>query len=64
MEDKLIVAVSSNPELYDVTSVNYENQGKDRAWQAITEEPGIPGKFKKVSWFNLFISERVGYSLS
>ncbi len=46
MEDKLIVAVTAHPELYDTYCGLYRDRyKKEQAWIKVSEVAGLPGKF-------------------
>ena len=48
MEDKLIVAVTGHPALYDPRCAMYKDRNKkEQAWAKVSEEVGSPGKFYK-----------------
>ncbi|XP_051977935.1 uncharacterized protein LOC127639764 [Xyrauchen texanus] len=54
MEEKLILAVSSHPELYDSTSYfNRDRNKKDLAWKRVSEEIGQPEDFCRKKWKSL-----------
>lgn len=48
MEDKLIVAISARPFIYDRSSILFKDR-KERvfAWKLISKEVGMSGKFFK-----------------
>ena len=49
MEEKIVVAVSGFPEIYDTMSYIYRDRNKkELAWRKISEEVGIPGKLYKI----------------
>ena len=48
MEDKLIVAVTAHPVLYDTSCLLYRDRyKKEQAWNKVSEVAGLPGKFCK-----------------
>ena len=48
MEDKLIVAVTAHPVLYDTSCLLYRDRyKKEQPWNKVSEVAGLPGKFCK-----------------
>ena len=46
MEDKLIVAVTAHPVLYDTSCRLYRDRyKKEQAWSKVSEVAGLPGKY-------------------
>ena len=59
-EDKLIIAVTAHPILYDTTCPLYRDRNrKEQAWRTVSEVAGLPGKFCKyvfVAYLQLLVS--------
>ncbi|KAK7124650.1 hypothetical protein R3I94_018887 [Phoxinus phoxinus] len=62
MEERIILAVSSRPELYDTTSYIYRDRNKkDLAWKSVGEEIGQPEDMCRKKWKSLrdtYLKER------
>ncbi|MEQ2254837.1 hypothetical protein ILYODFUR_007695 [Ilyodon furcidens] len=51
MEDQIIVAVCSKPELYDSTNYFYRDKyRKDLAWRRVSEETGVAEDVCRKKW--------------
>ncbi|KAL3056870.1 hypothetical protein OYC64_007364 [Pagothenia borchgrevinki] len=62
MEEKIVVAVSGFPEIYDTMSYIYRDRNKkELAWRKISEEVGIPEEVCRKKWKSLrdtYVKER------